>query len=220
MRQLVAAALGAAVVLVIATASALAQPTTNNRSATAVCPATAGCVVTSDLAAGAVTAPKIASGAIANSAINSAAAIDGSKIVPDFGTKPVTGGQLRTAGPQTYAASMIGGMTGNVTATTTDLLVRRVLFHAPNQSADLHVTSPTAAQLVGAIPNAHIGDVFQFTLIDARTTTAFPTFDFTGGAGVTVREKANLILVIWGATYTVVCQLTNVTPGSEAITCY
>lgn len=101
-----------------------------------------------------------------------------------------------TAGVVTYAAAdLIGGL----------------ILRDPNGSARSDV-SPSAADIIGAMPGAAIGQSFQFDLVN--TADASEQITLTAGAGVTVSGTAT-IAQNNGKRW--IAYITNATSGSEAV---
>lgn len=104
---------------------------------------------------------------------------------------------LSTAGVVTYtAAQLIGGL----------------ILRDPNGSGRSDI-SPTAAQIVGAMPGASNGQSFQFDLVN--TADGNETITLTAGTGVTV-SGTDTVAQNNGKRWIV--YITNVTAGSEAVT--
>lgn len=104
---------------------------------------------------------------------------------------------ITTAGVVTYtAAQFLGGL----------------ILRDPNGSARSDV-SPTASQLIAAMPGATIGQSFQFDLVN--TADASETITLTAGTGVTVAGTAT---VAQNNGKRWIVYITNTTKGSEAVT--
>jgi hypothetical protein len=109
-------------------------------------------------------------------------------------------------------ATAVNTYTTSSTMTTTDLLLERIVV---SSGASLTQTTPTAAQIVAAIPKAAVGYIFQWLMVN---TAAGSKATLAGGTGVTVPAALNGVPASSQAP--IVCRLTNVTGGSEAVTCY
>lgn len=107
---------------------------------------------------------------------------------------PVT---ITTAGAVTYtAAQFLAGL----------------ILRDPN-GADRTDVSPTAAQLIAAMPGATIGQSFQFDLVN--TADASETITMSGGTGVTI---AGTTTVAQNNGKRWIVYITNAAKGSEAVT--
>lgn len=104
---------------------------------------------------------------------------------------------ITTAGVVTYtAAQLIGG-----------LILR------DTNGADRSDVSPTAAQIVAALPGATNGQSFQFDLVN--TADANESITLTAGTGVTVAGTAT---VAQNDGKRWIVYVTDVTAGAEAVT--
>lgn len=122
------------------------------------------------------------------------------------------GGQIRQAsGRATYSAGAPNTI-ATATAAVADLLDNRIILHSA--AANDTITTPTAALLVAGITSPAVGDTFSFLL---SNSAAANTATLVGGSGVTVSGPAAVAAVTSRVFY---CRMTNVTGGSEAVTCY
>jgi hypothetical protein len=126
------------------------------------------------------------------------------------------GGNLKQTGTgiSTWQSGAISSYDTTVTSqlTTQDILVNRLVL-ITNASNPVHL--PAAAAIVAAIPNAAVGDTFSFVVAneDGLLDVAFAS-----NAGTTVDDPNAEIFT--DTTAQMVCRLTNVTGGTEAVTCY
>lgn len=113
--------------------------------------------------------------------------------------KKVTVATLNTAGDISYSAAQLTG---------------RMILRDPNGGARSD-TTPTAAQIVAAIPHAKAGDAFYITI--RNTADAAEAITVVAGTGVTLSGTAT---IAQNNTKIFLCLLTNVTASSEAVTFY
>jgi predicted RecA/RadA family phage recombinase len=106
---------------------------------------------------------------------------------------------ITTAGVATYTAAQLLG---------------KLIKRDPAGSARSDVT-PTAAQIVAAIPNARVGDCFEFTI--RNDADAAETITVTAGTGVTL---SGTMTVAQNNSKKFLAVLDNVTSGAEAVTIY
>ena len=104
--------------------------------------------------------------------------------------------------------------TTSVTLTTSDILLERFVQANPT-SAAVTFTTPTAAQIVAAIPHATIGDTFTFVISNAGNKA----ITLGQGTGVTI-NATNTPATGTNMVDQYLCRLTNVSGGSQAVTCY
>ena len=120
--------------------------------------------------------------------------VDGSII------KKTTVTTVNTAGNETYsAAQLLGG-----------LILRDPAGTSRND------TTPTAAGIVAAIPNASVGSSFEFTI--RNTADNNETITLVAGSKVTLSPTSIEIQRYYSETFLVVC--TNVTSTNEEVTIY
>lgn len=122
----------------------------------------------------------------------------------------------KTTGDTSVEGSLIGlRKTTAVSGTTgATLLVAQLLtglIYRTGPTAAYGDTIDTAANIVGAIPNAQVGMGFEFTLVN---TVAFAN-TIAAGTGVTL---AGVTAVSASASRRFLLELTNVTAASEAVT--
>src|SRR5579862_9395669 len=121
---------------------------------------------------------------------------------------------LTTTGPVTWTTASdpvqydLSG--GGQALTTDDVLINRLAIVSNTGNT---LSTPDAADLVAAIPNAAIGNAFSFTVDNYAGSAA----SVGGGTGVTLNGGAS---VPAGGQYTYSCVLENVTAGSEAVNCF
>lgn len=94
------------------------------------------------------------------------------------------------------------------TLTTAQLLGR---YLDRSGAAGVSDTTPTAAQLVAAIPNVAVGDVYELVVRNRNTGT----LTLVAGTGVTL-EGTTTIPTVNTRRYAI--RFTNVTVGTEAVT--
>lgn len=117
-----------------------------------------------------------------------------------------------------HAVSMVGAAAVVNTATTHLVTPAQLLAGVYVNSRDGAVawTLPTAAAMVAAMPNCQVGSTFQCWLIntgnDTTTITTNTGNTITGGHGTATLATALSQLIIG--------KVTNITPGSEAVTYY
>lgn len=105
---------------------------------------------------------------------------------------------IATAGVATYtAANFLGGL----------------ILRDPNGGSRSDV-SPTAAQIVAAMPGASIGQSFQFDIVN--TADASETITLTAGTGVTVSGTATIAQNNGKRWIVYITDLSN--PGAPAVT--
>ncbi len=135
----------------------------------------------------------------------------------DGATKDVVGGfrnlrATRVIEGQGAFASI--NTAGNVTITAAQLLGGTIV-RDPN-GAGRSDTLDTAANIVAALPNAAVGDIFSCYLVNGAD--AAETITIAAGAGGTfdANQTAASRVVPQNASKLIVIRLTNVTPASEA----
>jgi hypothetical protein len=96
---------------------------------------------------------------------------------------------------------------------TSEMLQERFINANPTVAA-ITLTTPSASSIVAAIPRAKIGDTFSFIISNAGTKV------ISLGAGTGVTLFGSIPTTPVNSTNTYLCRLTNVTGGSEALTCY
>ncbi len=102
------------------------------------------------------------------------------------------------------------------TLTTSDLLQERLVL--TQGSVGVTLTTPTASAIVAAIPHATVGDTFTFTIKNSNSTGSMT---LVGGTGVTLAlVNAFYASVAKGTSSIYTCRLTNVSSGTQAVTCY
>lgn len=111
----------------------------------------------------------------------------------------------------TYEKRTQVAATDTATLTTAQMLAG-IIDDTATAAATL--TSPTAAQMVAAVPNCKVGSSFFF-VINAKAATH--TITFAGGTGVTTDGT---LTAATGTIRLYLFAFTNVTPGSEAAICY
>ena len=129
-----------------------------------------------------------------------AVALNGPTGVSGIFTKKTTVTTVNTAGNETYsAAQLLGGF----------------ILRDP-AGTDRTDTTPTAAEIVAAIPNASVGSSFEFTI--RNTADHNESITLGGGTNVTLSPTTIVIPRDYSETFLVVC--TNVTSSSEEVTIY
>ena len=114
------------------------------------------------------------------------------------------------------------------TLTTSDILDERIIVATTAQPL---LSMPTAANIVAAIPHAAVGDTFRFTFINGSGSNGMKLCGNVNGypascpgtsTGVTLAITGNqgTYVVSGTGTQDFYCRLTNVTSGSEAVSCY
>jgi hypothetical protein len=103
------------------------------------------------------------------------------------------------------------GNAGGVLSAT-DMLINRLA--TSNESGTMTVTTTTAANIVAAIPKVAVGDVFTWLFANNGGNN----LTFTGGTGVTVTGAVQTLAK--SSNNYVTCRVTNITSGSQAVTCY
>ena len=120
-------------------------------------------------------------------------------------------GLLKNMGvPATYATA------GNVTYTAADI-VGGIITRDCAGASRTDVT-PTAAQLVAAIPGVRIGDIVACYL--TNTSDAAETITLSGGTSVTFDANATEKIIARDAAKILFFRFTAVASGSEAAVCY
>lgn len=138
-----------------------------------------------------------------------------------YGVKPKTGSNITVIGTGQTAATISGYLAskqgnvsvanaGNVTYTTTQLQ-GGFINRSGATSARTDVT-PTAAQIVAAIPGAEVDTGYRFTI--ANNNTASGSVTLSAGTGVTVTMGTP---VIAGDRATFHVKVTNIGSGTEAV---
>ena len=124
-----------------------------------------GTIATSDLADDAVTSAKIADGEIVDADVNAAAAIQGTKISPDFGTQNVATTGTLASGNATITGTLSTTSTATIganTITATDGISGQVLTTDGAGNATWQNTGAVAVQTTSAID----GDGLALTPLD------------------------------------------------------
>jgi len=104
-------------------------------------------------------------------------------------------------------------VTASTTATLTPAqLIGTILVSAP--ASNISLTSPTAAALVAADPDAAVGRGYSFYVVNTNGTN---TVTVVAGTGVTL--VGNVVTAISSSSHYYV-SYTNVTLGTEAVTVY
>lgn len=117
----------------------------------------------------------------------------------------------------TYTALSTGGaVTLNATASFVNCLVA-----ATGQTSSVAMTTPSAAQILAAIPNGQTGSSFFFMLRNNNATAGIQ-YNFTGGTGVTtvLATGATAAVPGAGAVQLYLGIVTNAASGSEAVSVY
>lgn len=120
------------------------------------------------------------------------------------------GNSSQAAVVSTPAAQALG--TGaTVTLTTAQMLSGLMTV---NPSADAAHTTPTAAEIIAAIPGAVAGQSFKMTFV---VTSSTYQITLTAGTGITIVGGA---VVLENTSGTFLVRITNVTEDSEAVSIY
>lgn len=123
------------------------------------------------------------------------------------------GGTIKQGGGTlTYNAGAPTNYTGASTITANDIVIER--YVTTTQASAMNLTLPSAASIVATIPRAAVGDIFTWVLSNSGTGKV--TLVGAGGTGV----ASGAVGTTASTTSTFICRLTNVTSGSEAVTCY
>lgn len=129
----------------------------------------------------------------------------------------LTTSSLYTTGPVTWASvgdpNSYNVNTANQTLTTDDLLINRVAIITVASGSNT-ITTPSAADIVAAIPGVATGDAFSFTL-DNNDAATFQIV--TPGAGVTF---PGVNYVRSNSQHTFYCRVEDATVGAEAVSCW
>lgn len=86
------------------------------------------------------------------------------------------------------------------------------VLNLSGQTGAQTVTTPSAAAIVAALPDAQVGTSFDFALQNANTSSGAVTLQ--AGAGVTFRGTVNVPIT---KTQLYKGVVTNITPGAEAV---
>jgi hypothetical protein len=97
--------------------------------------------------------------------------------------------------------------------TTSDLLLVR--YVTTTQSVAIQLNLPSASSIVAAIPRARVGDNFTWGLINNGSNGVVT---IGNGTGSTISASYNQVPRNNFTTF--LCHISNVTSGSEAVTCY
>ncbi len=120
--------------------------------------------------------------------------------------------QLNTATQAAYNAVTAAGP-----FTLTAAQFVNAIYQTSGQTSAVGVTTPTAAQIVAALPNAQVGSKFEFVLINGNTSSGAVTI--TGGTNVTITyPNGSTVAVTKSQIFRGV--VTNATAGAEAVTLY
>lgn len=111
-------------------------------------------------------------------------------------------------------ASVTTDATAGVLTMTAAMLLGGLILRDPAGAGRNDVT-PTAAAIVAAIPNAKVGDRFEFTI--RNTADAAETITVTAGSGVSL---SGTMTIAQNNSKRFLAVLTNVTPDAEAVTIY
>lgn len=111
--------------------------------------------------------------------------------------------------------SNIGGLGGDVPKTTTSFSLTATeaiggVVRLSTQAA-INVTTPSAAALVAALPNAQVGSSFETVIVNGNSGTA----TMLAGAGVTL---VGTTTALTNTSRTYRGMVTNATAGAEAVT--
>lgn len=119
-------------------------------------------------------------------------------------------GSLADRVVQAMAAAWVA-LTSNSPTLTVAQFISAVL-NLSGQTGAQTVTTPTAAAIVAALPDAQVGTAFDFALQNANTSSGAVTL--AAGAGVTLRGTVNVPIT---KTQLYKGVVTNATPGAEAV---
>lgn len=106
---------------------------------------------------------------------------------------------------------------GNVVLTAA-MLLGGLVDEDPEGAANW--TTDTAANIVAAVPGAHIGATFETVLMNDATGGSNEVVTIVAGAGVTLHGNTVTLTEGTNETAKLVFRLTNVTAASEAVDCY
>jgi hypothetical protein len=115
--------------------------------------------------------------------------------------------------PQTATVTALSD--GDATLTAAQILTRLFTI-TPGAARTL--TTPTAANLVAAIPNVAVGDTIEFTVVNNAASTHAATL--AAGSGVTNRGIAAHLAVAAATARTYLLRFENVTSSTEAVGLY